>query len=242
MTDDESGTDPLEHSPSELEAALSESVERAGVTGRVGPGDGGTVDLTLMGSRRLPFSLDTEEAAAWLDAQGIEAAAAYDDGRNLVISLRDKTGVMRLVERLLARFMYAESVADRLERALALHRVGAEVVVEDADSVALVIRDVNNLERAVQLGAVLGAENIGDGLRLYRPGGMRKLAARMRLLLTGAVGAGVAVLAEPGCVHVEDTLRIHLSVDQGLRLAGRLVAEPVRTDREEDYAAVGDVS
>ncbi|TXL91858.1 hypothetical protein [Streptomyces sp. IB2014 016-6] len=67
---------------------------------------------------------------------------------------------------------------------------------------------------------------------------MRKLAARMRLLLTGALGRGVRVLAEPGFAHEQDELSIHLTVEQGLRLAGRIAAESVRAEQEEASSPV----
>ncbi|WP_189111969.1 hypothetical protein [Streptomyces camponoticapitis] len=41
------------------------------------------------------------------------------------------------------------------------------------------------------------------------------------------------MLAEPGCAHEQDELSIYLTVEQGLRLAGRIAAEPVRAEQEE---------
>ncbi|WP_405614358.1 hypothetical protein OG292_16595 [Streptomyces sp. NBC_01511] len=226
---------------SSLESVLAQAVDRARVTGRVGLREGaecGTLELTLLGSSRLPFSLNTGEATAWLVATGVDATAGYDEDNNLVIALRGKTGVDQLVQRLLAPFMYAESVRERLGNALAQHRLHVAVEVEDERSLALEVRDSDGLEAAVQLSAVLGADSIGAGLKLHKPGGMRKLADRMRLLLTGALGAGVRVLAEPGCAHAEDELLIHLTVEQGLRLAGRIAAEPARAEQEEDLSPV----
>lgn len=232
-----------------LESVLAQAVDRARVTGRVAlresvDGDGGgSLELTLLGSSRLPFSLNIAEATAWLEAAGVYATAGYDDDHNLVIRLRGKTGVDHLVRRLLAPFMYAESVRDQLQDALGKHQLRVVVKVENETSLALVVHDSDNLHAAVQLSAVLGADSISEGLKLHRPRGMRKLAARMRLLLTGALGAGVAVLAEPGCAHAEDELRIHLTVEQGLRLAGRIAAQPARSDQaEKDSVPVGEAS
>lgn len=210
-------------------------MESAGVTGDVNrrrDDEGDFLELRLMGSRRLPFALTTEAAAAWLEAAGIDATVDYRDVY-LVISLRDERTVDRLVERLLRPFMYAESVCERLGGALALHRLHPQVSFPDSGSLVLALRDSEALGAAVRLGALLGAGDIGEGLKLHRPGGMRKLAARMRLLLTGALGRGVRVLAEPGCAHEQDELSIHLTVEQGLRLAGRVEAESVRVEQEE---------
>ncbi|MFI6082513.1 hypothetical protein ACIBBB_16305 [Streptomyces sp. NPDC051217] len=233
---------------SSLEGVLAQAVDRARIAGRVAlregcEGDGGgTLELTLLGSSRLPFSLNTAEATAWLEAAGVDATADYDEAHYLVIRVRGKAGVDQLVQRLLARFMYAESVRDRLQDASARHQLRVVVEVENETSLALVVHDSDNLQAAIRLSTVLGADSISEGLKLHRPRGMRKLATRMRLLLTGALGAGVRVLAEPGCAHVEDELRIHLSVEQGLRLAGRIAAEPVHSGQEEDAVPVGEAS
>ncbi|MEU0524598.1 hypothetical protein [Streptomyces niveus] len=197
------------------------------------------MELRLIGSRRLPFALTVDAASAWLEAEGVDATAVYTDAY-LVISLRDKAAVDRLAERLLGSFMYAESVRERLQDALAQHRLHAVVSLPNSVSMVLVLRDSENLGRAVRLGAVLGAGDIGEGLKLHRPGGMRKLATRMRLLLTGALGPGVGVLAEPGCAHEQDELSVRLTVEQGLRLAGRIAAEPVRAEQEEDPLPVAE--
>ncbi|MEU9746655.1 hypothetical protein [Streptomyces niveus] len=196
-------------------------------------GEGEILELRLIGSRRLPFALTTEAATTWLKASGVDATAVYYDAY-LVISPRDKPAVDKLVERLLGPFMYAESVRERLQDALEQHRLRALVSLPNSGSMVLVLRDSENLGRAVRLGAVLGAGDIGEGLKLHRPGGMRKLAARMRLLLTGALGPGVGVLAEPGCAHEQDDLSVRMTVEQGLRLAGRIAAEPVRAEQDED--------
>ncbi|MFF5086006.1 hypothetical protein [Streptomyces niveus] len=241
MITDESGL-------SVLESVLAHAVDRARITGRVelreggDGGEGGALELTLLGSSRLPFSLNTAEATAWLEAAGVDATAGYDEDHYLLIRLRDRAGVDQLVQRLLASFMYAESVRDRLQGSLAKHQLRVLVEVEDETSLTLVVRDSDNLGAAVQLSTVLGADSIGEGLKLHRPGGMRKLAARMRLLLTGALGRGVGVLAEPGCAHAEDELRIQLTVEQGLRLNDRIAAEPARPDQKEDSAPVGKAS
>ncbi|MFC9604516.1 hypothetical protein ACFTTN_13790 [Streptomyces niveus] len=215
-----------------LERVLADAVDHAGITGHVNrrrAGEAEILELRLIGSRRLPFSLTTDAATAWLKAAGVNATAVYYDAY-LVISLRDKPSVDQLVERLLRPFMYAESVSERLHNALAQHQLHAEVSLQDSGSMVLVFSDSENLGAAVRLGAALGAGDVGEGLKLHRPGGMRKLAARMRLLLTGALGAGVGVLIEPGCAHVEDELQIRLTVDQGLRLAGRIAADPARAE------------
>lgn len=204
MITDESGL-------SVLERVLAQAVDRARITGRVAlreGGEGGVLELTLLGGSRLPFSLNTAEATAWLEAAGVDATVGYDEDHYLVIRVRGKAGVDQLVQRLLAPFMYAESVCDRLQDALVQHQLRVAVEVEDETSLALVVRDSDNLQAAVQLSAVLGADSISEGLELHRPRGMRKLVARMRLLLTGALSAGVRVLAEPGCAHVEDELLI----------------------------------
>ncbi|MEU0694797.1 hypothetical protein ABZ349_12545 [Streptomyces niveus] len=125
----------------------------------------------------------------------------------------------------------------------AQHQLRVEVEVEDETSLALVAHDSGNLHAAAQLSAILGADSISERMKLHRPRGMRKLAAWMGLLLTGALGRGRGVLAEPGCAHAEDKLLIDLSVEQGLRLAGTIAAEPARPDQEEeDAACVGEAS
>ncbi|MFF2940145.1 hypothetical protein ACFVSQ_09915 [Streptomyces niveus] len=223
-----------------LERVLADAVDHAGITGHVSrrrAGEAEILELRLIGSRRLPFSLTTDAATAWLKAAGVDATAVCYDAY-LVISLRDKPSVDKLVERLLRPFMYAESVRERLQDALAQHQLHAVVSLPDSGSMVLVLRDSDNLGVAVRLGAVLGAGDVGEGLKLHRPGGMRKLAARLRLLLTGALGRGVGVLAEPGCAHTEDEISVRLTVEHGLRLAGRIAAEPVRAEQEEDPSPV----
>lgn len=64
------------------ECVLAQAVDRSGITGRVSlsdaAGESGTLELTLLSSRRLPFSLNTVEATAWLEAAGVDATADYD--------------------------------------------------------------------------------------------------------------------------------------------------------------------
>ncbi|MET9557191.1 hypothetical protein [Streptomyces sp. NPDC006645] len=227
---------------SALESVLAKAVEQAGITGLVnrrGADEDETLELRLSNSRRLPFSLTADEATTWLAAASIDATAVYQDAY-LVISLRGKPSVDQMVERLLRPFMYAESVCDRLHDALAQHQFHAPVSLADSGSMVLLLRDDKNLDVAVRLAAVLGAGDIGDGLKLYRPSGVLKLAARLRLLLTGALGPGVGVLAEPGCAHADHGLRVRLTVEQGLRLAGRIAAEPVRAEQDEASSPVED--
>nr|WP_237540380.1 SAM-dependent methyltransferase [Streptomyces sp. SID4917] len=49
----------------------------------------------------------------------------------------------------------------------------------------------------------------------------------MGLLLTGAVGRGVIVEADPGCAHADAGVRVGLSVEQAFQLAEKIAALPV---------------
>ncbi|MFC9746848.1 hypothetical protein [Streptomyces niveus] len=144
---------------SSLERVLADVVDSAGVAGLVSrrrAGEDVILVLRLIGSRRLPFPLTTEAAAAWLETAGVYATVDYQD-TYLVISLRDKRSVDQLVERLLGPFMYTESVRERLQDALEQHRLRALVSLPNSGSMVLALRDSENLGRAVRLGAVLGA-------------------------------------------------------------------------------------
>ncbi|TXL91857.1 hypothetical protein [Streptomyces sp. IB2014 016-6] len=143
---------------SSLRGVLAHAVDSAGVTGAVSQrrdDEGDFLELRLIGSRRLPFALTTEAAAAWLEAAGVDATVDYRDAC-LVISLRDERTVDRLVERLLRPFMYAESVCERLGDALAPHRLHPQLSLPDSGSLVLALRDSEALGVAVRLGALLG--------------------------------------------------------------------------------------
>ncbi|MCI3223819.1 hypothetical protein [Streptomyces sp. NP-1717] len=165
---------------SSLERVLADAVDSAGVAGLVNPrrtGEDEILELRLIGSRRLPFPLTTEAAAAWLETEGVGATVDYEDAY-LVISLRDKAAVDRLVERLLGPFMYAESVRERLQDALAWHRLHAVVSLPNSGSMILNLRDSDNL------GVLSGwARCWGQHLTRRRggPGAMRRATPDLQL-------------------------------------------------------------
>lgn len=204
---------------------MQQSLDRARITARVEPADDQTpLRVVLLGGNRLPFLhfLDAGEATAWLKNAGIEATADTDDEDNVVLHL--PAGTVDAVRDLLtADYIRAEDAADALQHAL--HQGGLELTeatVTDSDAVVIEIADSDNLATGVNLGVLLGADFIAHGLELHRPKGMRKLARRLRLVLTGVAGGPVDVHAEPGCEHRDDRLLIGLYVDQALRLAERL--------------------
>ncbi|WP_329074877.1 hypothetical protein [Streptomyces niveus] len=206
---------------------LQQSLDRARITARVEPADDQTpVRVVLLGSSRLPFLhfRDAGEANAWLKNAGIEATADTDDEDNVVLHLPADT-VDAVHDLLTTAYIRAENAADALQHAL--HQGGlelTEVTVEAPEAVVIEISDSDNLATGVNLGVLLGAGFIAHGLELHRPKGMRKLARRLRLVLTGTARDRVDVRAEPGCEHRDDRLLIDLYVDQALRLAERLTA------------------
>lgn len=206
---------------------LQQSLDRARITARVEPADDQTpVRVVLLGSNRLPFLhfLDAGEANAWLKNAGIEATADTDDEDNVVLHL--PAGTVDAVRELLTTdYVRAEEAADTLQHALHQAGIGlAEVTVESLDAVVIEIADSDNLQTGVALGVLLGADDIAQDLVLHRPKGMRKLAQRLELLLTGAAGRGVFVHAEAGCEHRDDRLLIGLHIGRVSRLADRINA------------------
>lgn len=210
---------------------LQQLLDRARITARVEPADGpSALRVVLLGRSRLPFIHfgNAGEATAWLKNAGIEATADTDEDDNVVLHLPADT-VDAARELLTADYIRAEDAADALQHAL--HQGGIELVevtVEAKGAVIIEIADSDNLATGVNLGVLLGADEIGQGLELHRPRGMRKLARRLRFVLTGVVGRGVDVRAEPGCEHRDHRLLIGLRIDQAPRLAERLTtADPV---------------
>lgn len=208
---------------------LQRSLDRAAITARVEPADDPPgLLVVLLGGTRLPFThfASADEANAWLKNAGIGATADTDEDDNVVLHLpRDTVAAVR--ELLTSAYIHAEDAADALQHAL--HQAGitlATVTVTDQDAVAIEIADSDNLATGVNLGVLLGADSIAQGLELHRPKGMRKLARRLHFVLTGAVGRGVAVHAEPGCEHRDDRLLIDLSVDHTPPLADRITSTP----------------
>ncbi|MFE4829883.1 SAM-dependent methyltransferase [Streptomyces sp. NPDC056672] len=213
--------------PDSLESVLAQAVDAAGITGRVVvPGGSSSPALRLLGPRRLPFALTVQAARKWLADHSIAAAAEIDEADELVITPHGGGAVHRLIDRLLSPAIRAGQAAEQLWDALGRHDLTADVSVADTGRVTVELRD-SDLESAVALCALLGAEDIGDGLRLHRPRGMHQLATRMGLLLTGAVGRGVTVEADPGCAHADAGVRVGLSVEQASQLAGKIAARPV---------------
>ncbi|MFD4114566.1 hypothetical protein ACFWSJ_14035 [Streptomyces niveus] len=208
---------------------MQQSMDRARITVRVDVADDqSTLRVVLLGGSRLPFLhfSAADEATAWLENAGIRATADTDEDDNVVLHLPADT-VDTVRERLTADYLRAEDAADALQHAL--HQAGitlATVTVETPDALFVEIADSDNLATGVNLGVLLGADDIAQGLELHRPKGMRKLARRLHLVLTGAVGREVAVHAEPGCEHRDDRLLIDLRVDQTPHLADRITSTP----------------
>lgn len=206
---------------------MQQSLDRARITARVESADDRTtLRVVLLGSSRLPFLhfLDAGEATEWLKNAGIEATADTDEEDNVVLHLPADT-VDAVRDLLTTAYIRAEDAADTLQHAL--HQAGvdlAEVTVETQDALVIEIADSDNLETGVNLGVLLGADDIAHGLTLHRPKGMRKLAHRLQLALTGAVGRCVSVHAEPGCEHRDDRLLIGLHADQAPLLVSRINA------------------
>ncbi|AQU70266.1 hypothetical protein BBN63_32890 [Streptomyces niveus] len=204
---------------------MQQSMDRARITARVDVADDqSTLRVVLLGGSRLPFLhfSSADEATTWLENAGIRATADTDEDDNVVLHLPADT-VDTVRELLTADYLRAEDAADALQHAL--HQAGitlATVTVETPDALFVEIADSDNLATGVNLGVLLGADDIAQGLELHRPKGMRKLASRLHLVLTGAVGRGVAVRAEPGCEHRDDRLLIDLHADQAPRLADRI--------------------
>ncbi|MGW6744999.1 hypothetical protein ACWGDX_30415 [Streptomyces sp. NPDC055025] len=203
-------------------------MDAAGITGRVVVPEGSSSPaLRLLSDSRLPFARNAQAARKWLTDNSIAAAAEIDETGELVITPHGRAAVDQLIERLLSPGIRAEQAAEQLWDALGLHDLAADVSVADTDRITVELRDSERLGSAVALCALLGAEDIADGLKLHRPRGMYKLATRMRLLLTGAVGRGVTVEADPGCAHADDGVRVGLSVEQAFQLAEKIAAQPV---------------
>ncbi|MEV8344636.1 hypothetical protein [Streptomyces niveus] len=204
---------------------MQQSLDRARITARVDVADDqSTLLVVLLGGSRLPFLhfSSADEATTWLENAGIRASADTDEDDNVVLHLpRDTVDTVR--ELLTADYLRAEDAAHALQHAL--HQAGitlATVTVETPDALVIEIADSDNLATGVNLGVLLGADSIAQGLALHRPKGMRKLARRLCLVLTGAVGSAVDVHAESGCAHRDDRLAAGLRVDQALALADRI--------------------
>ncbi|MFD4113218.1 hypothetical protein ACFWSJ_07165 [Streptomyces niveus] len=216
---------PLEAEDTSPQERMQRSLDRARITARVESADDRTtLRVVLLGSRRLPFAhyRDAGEATEWLKNAEIRATADTDEEDNVVLHLPG--GAVDAVRDLLTTaYIRAEDAADTLQHALHQADIDlAEVTVKTLDALVIEIADCDNLETGVNLGVLLGADDIAHGLTLHRPKGMRKLAHRLQLVLTGAVGRGVSVHAEPGCEHRDDRLLIGLHTDQAPRLVSRI--------------------
>lgn len=206
---------------------LQRLLDRAQIVARVEPADDlPGLRVVLLSGSRLPFThfAHADEATTWLTEAGIQATAGTDEDGNVVLHLPTDT-VDAVGELLASAYIRAEAAAGTLQHALLQAGIGlAEVTVAEKDAVVVEIADCDNLATGVELGVLLGADHLAQGLPLHRPKGMRKLGQRLGLVLTGAVGRGVDVLAAPGCEHRDDRLVISLDVEQAVRLAERLTA------------------
>ncbi|GAA4782354.1 hypothetical protein [Streptomyces ziwulingensis] len=186
--------------------------------------------------RFLDGSLDrtVESATAWLTKAGIDGTAAFDEARDIVITLPTSAAVDQLATVLLDPCIRAHTAADDLVELLSSAALVHHVGLLGTHAVEVTLAD-GDLGAAIQFAALLGAGGIDDGLTLSRPRGMRRLAERLQWLVTGAVGTTVHTDVRPGYVHDPD----HLTIDQARHLTQRLVLAATGTDRAACRAGTG---
>lgn len=211
-----------------LVETLQQLLHRAGVSASVWGPSAGEPGLRFSVRGTVPFELTAEAAQQWLDREEINAQAYLDEFGYLVVAFPAgaEDAAHAFTELLTTKALQAQDTVDALQEALDGHGLGeaAAVSVQLPDPVMIEITD--HLDTAVTLGVLLGADYIAEDLELGRRKGMRKLARRLRLVLTGALGRGVTTSAEPGCEHKADRLVIGLSLSQVTALTGRIAAAP----------------
>ncbi|GGZ73491.1 hypothetical protein ACFOOM_00745 [Streptomyces echinoruber] len=204
---------------------LDDALEKARFAARVDAGDDGAALKVTVLSSKAPFDRTVGDATAWLAGAGIEGTAALNDVYDIVLTLRTAASVDRCIAVLLDPYIGAHTAAAHLDDCLKGHGLTGEITVLETH-VELALPD-DELGSAVTLAALLGAPGIGDDLVLTRRRGLRRLAERLRWLLTGAVGSVVPVTAEPGCAHAPERVTVHLTIGQAHRLA-QCLARPAQ--------------
>ncbi|GKQ33496.1 hypothetical protein [Streptomyces sp. A012304] len=204
-----------------LQKDLIDTLDKAHFQALVGKGEvEGSLDLTVY-SQKAPFTND-REAAQWLDQAGIAATATLNEGLYVVLNLHTADAVLRFIDLLLMPWVTAYTAADQLETLLDSHAVTSDLAVGTA-GIALTLAE-DDLACVVTLASLLGAPGIDSGLVLHRRRGIRRLAERMKWLLSGIVGSAVQATAEAGCEHACARLEVNLTVEQTHRLLDRLDA------------------
>ncbi|UFQ99786.1 hypothetical protein KBP30_00375 [Streptomyces sp. Go40/10] len=208
-----------------LHATLTSALEEARFEAQVSPGaDDSALDLTVYSSK-APWQETTPEAAsAWLAENGLAAEVSLNDGYCIVITLYTARAVEKFIAVALDPWMRAHTTATQLADVLDAHGLTFDVDVS-AHFIEVALADAN-LHSAVKVAALLSAPGIADGLNVHRPRGVRRLADRVRWLLTGVVGSEVDITADPGCAHVQEHLTLRATIDQARRLTQRLLHAP----------------
>ncbi|MFD6329287.1 hypothetical protein ACFWGI_06870, partial [Streptomyces niveus] len=211
---------------SALVETLQQLLHRAGVSASVwGPSaDEPGLRFTVRG--RVPFELTAEAAQQWLDLEEINARAYLDELGYLVVAfpVGAEDAAHAFTEILTTKALQAQDIVDALQETLDKHGLGADAAVSVQLPNPILIEITDRLDTAVALGVLLGADHIAEKLKPGRRKGMRKLANRLRLVLSGALGHGITTSAEPGCEHKADRLAIGLSLAQATTLTGRIAA------------------
>jgi hypothetical protein len=207
-----------------LRQLLHDALEDAHFVGHVEAAGDGSALKAILYSHRAPFT-ESLEANDWLSKAGVFATATLNEGHYVVITLPTAASVHQLITSLLTPWITAHTVAKQLVDLLETRGVISDVAV-GTSSLALCLCD-DELGSVVRLAGMLGAPGIDSGLVLLRKRGMRRLTERIQWLITGVVGSAARAVTEPGCAHQQDSLTLHLTIDQARRLVGRLETSPL---------------
>ncbi|MEY9875732.1 hypothetical protein ABH931_005236 [Streptacidiphilus sp. MAP12-33] len=217
----------------ELNTVLMAAAEIARVRGSSRLPEGRELpELVLLAADNLPegVSFDPAALADWLAREQVDADVNVDEADRgtsgaAALSPRTPQAVRALAAALLGTHAAAREAAQSLGAALAAAGIEVTVREQGAEHVVFSMNDFDWEDKtagAVSLAACLGGQEAVDDLPLYRRSGRRKLARRLRLLLTGAVGP-VAMAMDEGCgIHEPDHVSLKLSLDQAERLGARL--------------------
>ncbi|MFI6209119.1 hypothetical protein ACIBAI_22390 [Streptomyces sp. NPDC051041] len=212
----------LPRSAASLQQDLEDALALAEFAARVTVAkDGRALDLTVLSSSKAPFDRTVKAATEWLKRADIEGAAAFNDAYDIVLTLPTSASVERFIEVFLEPLIRVHTTATQLDGLLDYHLVTGDALVQGPHAIELILPG-DGLDAVVKLASLLGAPSIAEGLQLHDREGMRRLADRLKWLITGVVQSTARATAVPGCAHAPDHATLDLTTPQARLLAQRL--------------------
>lgn len=171
-------------------------------------------------------ALDVDTLRSWLTSNRIEATVEIEGRQDREASIRfaDADSGHRLAELIRGPVDRAKALARRLEKALALRNVDANVGAAGTGKIGIDIEDITDMPSAGNLARALGAGDLADGLDLTEHDGQYEFGDRMRLLIERVVGGYASYALHPDCRHTTSQIELGFTEAQAETLITVLTA------------------